>query len=55
MMNEKQDVSPQSPFQKLERRLVLLAWINGQSGYENNRDLLADMKEAARGVEELEA
>jgi hypothetical protein len=53
MMNEKQDVSAQSPFQKLERRLVLLAWLNGQFGYENNRDLLADMKEVARGVEEF--
>jgi len=34
---------------KLEQRLVLLAWLNGHFGYENNRDLLADMMEAAGG------
>ena len=44
MMIEKQDISPQPSFQKLEQRLVLLAWLNGQFGYENNRDLLAGMK-----------
>jgi hypothetical protein len=36
---------------KLEQRLVLLAWLNGQFGYGNNRDLLADMKEAAEGFD----
>jgi len=36
---------------KLEQRLVLLAWLNGHFGYENNRDLLADMKEAAEGFD----
>ncbi|MCX5886805.1 MAG: DEAD/DEAH box helicase family protein [Proteobacteria bacterium] len=36
---------------KLEQRLVLLAWLNGLFGYENNRDLLADMKEAAEGFD----
>ncbi len=30
---------------KLEQRLVLLAWLNGHLGYDNNRDLLANMKE----------
>jgi len=34
---------------KLERRLVLLSWLNGHFGYKHNRDLLADMKEAAEG------
>jgi len=29
---------------KLEQRLVLLAWLNGQFGYGNNRDLLADLE-----------
>ncbi len=36
---------------KLEQRLVLLAWLNGHFGYEHNRDLLADMKEAAEGFD----
>jgi len=36
---------------KLEQRLALLAWLNGQFGYENNRDLLATMKEAAEGFD----
>lgn len=36
---------------KLENRLVLLAWLNGHFGYEHNRDLLADMKEAAEGFD----
>jgi len=36
---------------KLEQRLVLLAWLNGHFGYENNRDLLADMKETAEGFD----
>ena len=43
--------TPHSSFQKLEQRLVLLAWLNGLFGYENNRDLLADMKEAAEGFD----
>jgi len=34
---------------KLEQRLVLLSWLNGHFGYKHNRDLLADMKEAAEG------
>jgi hypothetical protein len=36
---------------KLEQRLVLLAWLNGHFGYEHNRDLLADIKEAAEGFD----
>ena len=50
-MNEKQDITPQSSFKKLEQRLVLLAWLNDQFGYENNRDLLAGMKETAEGFD----
>lgn len=38
-------------YMKLEQRLVLLAWLNGHFGYENNRDLLADMKQAAEGFD----
>jgi hypothetical protein len=40
-----------SSFQKLEQRLVLLAWLNGHFGYENNRDLLADIKAAGEGFD----
>ncbi len=36
---------------KLEERLVLLAWLNDQFGFKNNRDLLADMEEAAEGFD----
>jgi len=36
---------------KLEQRLVLLAWLNRLFGYGNNRNLLADMKEAAEGFD----
>lgn len=36
---------------KLEQRLVLLAWLNRHFGYEHNRDLLADTKEAAEGFD----
>ena len=35
----------------LEQHLVLLAWLNRQFGYEHNRDLLGDMKEAAEGFD----
>jgi hypothetical protein len=45
LLNEKQDITPRSSFKKLEQRLVLLARLNDQLGYENNRDLLAEMKE----------
>ncbi|MFW6154232.1 MAG: DEAD/DEAH box helicase family protein [Planctomycetota bacterium] len=40
-----------SSFHKLERRLVLLAWLNDLFGYESNRDLLADMQEAGEGFD----
>ncbi|HUV37465.1 MAG TPA: DEAD/DEAH box helicase family protein [Patescibacteria group bacterium] len=36
---------------KLEQRLVLLAWMNGHLGYESNRALLKDMKEAREGFD----
>lgn len=36
---------------KLEQRLTLLAWLNGLFGFENNRDLLADVSEAAEGFD----
>jgi len=36
---------------KLEQQLILLAWLNGLFGYGNNRDLLADMSEAAEGFD----
>lgn len=36
---------------KLEQRLALLAWLNGLFGYDNNRDLLADVSEAAEGFD----
>ena len=36
---------------KLEQRLVLLAWLNGLFGYEKNRDLLHDMREAGEGFD----
>src|SRR4030042_4481117 len=42
---------PHSSFQKLEQGLVLLAWLNGHFGYENNRDRLADMKDAGEGFD----
>lgn len=35
----------------LEQHLVLLAWLNRQFGYGHNRNLLADMKEAAEGFD----
>jgi len=40
-----------SEYVKLEQRLVLLAWLNGHFGYENNRDLLADIKAAGEGFD----
>ena len=36
---------------KLEQRLVLLAWLNDHFGYERNRDLLMEMKEAGEGFD----
>ena len=36
---------------KLERRLVLLAWLNSLVGYKSNQELLADMKPADEGFD----
>lgn len=36
---------------KLEKRLVLLAWLNDLFGYKSNRELLSDMKEADEGFD----
>ena len=36
---------------RLDQYLVLLAWLNRQFGYEQNRDLLADMRESAEGFD----
>ena len=36
---------------KLEQRLVLLAWLNKLFGYNNNRDLLQDIREAGEGFD----
>ena len=38
-------------YTKLERRLVLLAWLNHLLGYERNRDLLEDTKDTAEGFD----
>lgn len=35
----------------LDQRLVLLSWLNQQFGYEQNRDLLRDMKQTAEGFD----
>jgi len=40
-----------SEYIRLEQRLVLLAWMNDLFGYGSNRELLADMKEAAEGFD----
>ena len=44
-------ISRATQYMKLEQRLVLLAWLNRLLGYNNNRDLLADMKEIAEGFD----
>jgi hypothetical protein len=36
---------------KLEKRLVLLAWLNDLFGYKSNQELLSDMKEADEGFD----
>ena len=43
--------SDTAQYLKLEQRLVLLAWLNDLFGFQSNRDLLADMKEAAEGFD----
>ena len=36
---------------KLEKRLVLLAWLNDLFGYKSNQELLSDMREADEGLD----
>ena len=36
---------------KLEKRLVLLAWLNNLFAYKSNQELLSDMREADEGFE----
>ena len=36
---------------KLEKRLVLLAWLNSLFGYKNNQELLSDTKQVAEGFD----
>lgn len=36
---------------KLEQRLVLLTWLNSLFGYDSNRDLLTDLREAGEGFD----
>jgi hypothetical protein len=43
--------SAAAQYVKLEERLVLLAWLNDRFGYQRNRDLLADLKQAAEGFD----
>lgn len=44
-------MSTEAQYTKLEKRLVLLAWLNDLFGYSSNRDLLVDMKEAVEGFD----
>ena len=44
-------VSGVERYGQLEQRLVLLAWLNQQFGYRNNRDLLEQSKGAAEGFD----
>ena len=41
----------QTEYIKLEKRLVLLAWLNDLFGYKTNQELLSDMKEADEGFD----
>jgi hypothetical protein len=41
----------QTEYIKLEKRLVLLAWLNDLFGYKSNQELLSDMKEADEGFD----
>ena len=41
----------QPDYAKLERRLVLLAWLNERLGYRENRALLADMEQVDEGFD----
>lgn len=40
-----------SEYVKLEQRMVLLAWLNSMFGYDSNRALLADLREADEGFD----
>jgi len=40
-----------SEYVKLEKRLVLLAWLNRQFGYDSNKDLFSDVAQAAEGFD----
>ena len=40
-----------TPYQELEHRLLLLAWLNRLLGYKHNRELLEDMKQADEGFD----
>jgi len=51
MARRKQQLSGTAQYVKLEQRLVLLAWLNDLLGFESNRKLLADMKEAQEGFD----
>jgi len=42
-------ISGMQQYVKLEKRLVLLAWLNSLLGYRNNRELLEDTKTVAEG------
>ena len=42
-------LSAADDYAKLEQRLVLLSWLNERLGYNNNRELLADIKQADEG------
>ena len=41
----------QSPYIKLEQRLILLAWLNDLFGYKNNQELLQDIRESDEGFD----
>ena len=42
---------PSDLYEKLERRLLLLAWSTQQFGYAKNAEMLADLKQAAEGFD----
>ncbi len=46
-----QNQASAAQYSALENRLVLLAWLNSLLGYEHNRDLLEDMKQAEEGFD----
>ncbi|WP_018948373.1 DEAD/DEAH box helicase family protein [Thioalkalivibrio sp. ALMg11] len=48
-MSQGRNAKPE--YVKLEQRLVLLTWLNSLFGYESNRHLLADLREAGEGFD----